>query len=301
MDVKKILMPTDFSACANAALGHALFLAEHLDADLDILHVVVLHNADPLEPTSQFPDADSIYRSLQEIASSELHGLLKDHRTDHLDIREVQRRAVAAAPAIVEYVEEEGIDLVVLGAHGRRGFRRFLMGSVAEEVVRLAPCPVMTLRGTGPTPKLERWEKIVVPFDFSEEAKTALETAKELAARYGSKVHVVHVVEPIMEPHPYVPLHYRNEEFDLPRLLEHVRQDLESLVKTCGDASIACKVAVLEGSPGLRVAEYAEEIAAELIVLTTHGRTGLKRFFLGSVAEKVVRSSNIPVLTLKVT
>ncbi len=298
MNVKRILMPTDFSECSDAALDHALFLAGHFDADLDLLHVVVLHNLEAYEAAEAFPAGDEIYSRLQEIASGEMKELLEGHR-GRLRTREVRRRAIAAAPEIVAYAEEEDVDLIVMGAHGRRGFRRFLLGSVTEEVVRVAPCPVLTMRGQGQASELHRWRRILVPFDFSEPARNALAAARELAVSQGGLLHVVHVVEPIMEPHPYVPAHYRSGAFDLPQLVARVRQDLDSIVAEAAGSDVEYDVDVLEGKPAWRIPEHAESIAADLIVIATHGRTGLSRFFLGSVTERVVRGAGCPVLTLK--
>lgn len=300
MDVKKILLPTDFSECSNAALDHALFLAEHFGAALDLLHVLVLHDIDPYGPQGGFPGREDIYQRLRELASGEMTNLLEGRETGRLEIREGQRRGVAAAPAIVDYAAEEDVDLIVMGAHGRRGFRRFLLGSVAEEVVRLAPCPVLTLRGTEGGSPLHEVRRVLVPFDFSKHSRTALAGATAMAASYGAGLHLLHVVEPILEPHPYVPVHYRSESFDLPRLMAQVEKDLGSIVaEVVGDAA-RCEIRVLEGHPAWRIAEHAEKIEADLIVMATHGRTGLSRFFLGSVTEKVVRSAHCPVLTLKV-
>lgn len=300
MKAQKILMPTDFSECANAALDHALLLAGHLEAELDLLHVVVLHNMDPYEAALDFPDADEVHRRLEKVASGEMKELLTGRPTDHLEIREAQKRAVAAAPAIVEFAAEENVDLIVMGAHGRRGFRRFLLGSVAEEVVRLAPCPVLTIRGEGKGRKteLERPEKILVPFDFSGHSQRALETARELAASYGGKLHVLHVIEPVMEPQPYVPVHYRPEGFDLPQLMSRVKEDLGPIVAEIA-GGVSYEIGVDEGNPAWCIAETADKVGADLIVIATHGRTGLGRFFLGSVTERVVRTARCPVLTLK--
>lgn len=300
MEVKKILMPTDFSECSNAALNHALFFAEHFAADLDLLHVVVLHDLEAGDSGAHFPDADEIFLRRRDLATGEMKALLSERRTDHLGVREVQRRGVAAATEIVAYAAEENVDLIVMGAHGRRGFRRFLLGSVAEEVVRLAPCAVMTLRGEGKSPVLHLPRKILVPFDFSEHSRRALATARDLAADYGARLELLHVIEPIMEPHPYVPLHYRSEAFALPELMARVREDLGPIVEEVVGDKADVTIEVREGNPAWQIAEHADEVEADLIVIATHGRTGIARFFLGSVTERVVRGAACPVLTLKV-
>lgn len=301
MDIKRILLPTDFSECSNAALDHALFLAEHFKAGLDLLHVVVLHEIDPWESARDgFPDREDIERRLREMAAGEMKGLLEERETGRLEIRERQRRGVAAAPAIVEYATEEDVDLVVMGAHGRRGFRRFLLGSVAEEVVRLAPCPVLTLRSADPASALHKVDDVLVPFDFSKHSKTALAAAAETASSYGARLHLLHVIEPIMEPHPYVPVHYRPESFDLPQLKARVEEDLGPIIAEVVGDTVPCETHVLEGHPAWCIVDQAEKLGADLIAMATHGRTGLAHFFLGSVTEKVVRGAHCPVLTIKV-
>jgi nucleotide-binding universal stress UspA family protein len=296
MKLDRILMPTDFSEASHAALDYALFLAEQHGAALDLLHVVVLHGSEPYDVAAQFPDADEVARRLQEIASSTMQELLAARRTDHLEIREVHRRAITAAPAILDYAADEDVDLIVLGTHGRRGVRRFLLGSVAEEVVRLAPCPVLTIPGKT-RPELRPIARIVAPVDYSEPSKSALAAAKELAETYGGLVCAVHVLEPIPEYHPFtigagVPVDYR-------RLTEQAKETLGRLVEEVGGPRVEVETEVLLGSPGPRITEYAEQVEADLIVVATHGHTGLSRLFLGSVAEKVVRLAGCPVLVLR--
>ncbi|MCP3957124.1 MAG: universal stress protein [bacterium] len=298
MRFQKILLPTDFSACASAALAHAIFLTDHFDARLDLLHVVAIHTHDPFNPAAHFPDANDIFHKLQEMTASEMRQLTGDRQTDHLDIREVQRRGISAAPEIVAYAEEEGCDLIVMGAHGRRGLRRFLLGSVAEEVVRLAPCPVLTMRGEESQP-LSKVRKIVAPIDFSEPAKEALLAAKDLAATFGSRVDVVHVVEPSLDPQLYLPFHDRFASYSAEELVAAVRDGLGPMVAGLGGPEVEGEVEVLEGHAAARITEYAEAVDADLIVIATHGLTGVLRFLLGSVTEKVVRGASCPVLTLR--
>lgn len=146
MQLKKILMPTDFSSCAGSALGHAVALAEQFGAELHLLHVVVLHQDDPHNPGYTFPGLDELHQRMEEVASSEMQRWVADPRAAGLKVVEAQTRHIAAAPAILDYAARENIDLIVLGTHGRRGLRRFLLGSVTEEVVRSASCPVLTYR-----------------------------------------------------------------------------------------------------------------------------------------------------------
>ena len=207
-----------------------------------------------------------------------------------------QTRGIAVAPAIVEYAEAEEIDLIVLGTHGRRGLRRFLLGSVAEEVVRTAGCPVVTVphEDARHTDSIER---IVVPFDFSADSVWALETAKELAATYGSRLDVVHAIMPPMAAGGVA-------DSPLPSgvwvdIEKKIREDLVQRVESTAGPEVPIETHVLEGRAAGRITKFAEEMGADLIVIGSHGLSGLRRFLLGSVSERVVRSAHCPVLVTR--
>ncbi|RMH17320.1 MAG: universal stress protein [Acidobacteria bacterium] len=300
MKVKNILMPTDFSSCANAALDCAIFLAEQYDARLTLLHVLVLHEEDPADPAYHFPDGEELVARLRRVARGELRGLI-DRRggLPALDLHEVTVRGVAPAPEIVGYASEHHSDLIVIGTHGRRGLRRFLLGSVAEEVVRLAPCPVLTVRGTEEQPRLKALEHVVVPYDFSRTAKASVATAKEIARIYRSRLHVVHVIQPPMDPELYDPLHDARLSYNLMELKGEVQRRLVDVADEAPGEPVPTETAVLDGPAARAIARYADQLGAALIVMATQGLTGVERFFLGSVTEKVVRLAHTPVLTLR--
>lgn len=295
MNVDKILMPTDFSDCANAALGHAIFLAQQLDAEIHLLHVVLVHAEDPHAVGHEFPATDEIFSRLDEIAQSELQRTLGMPPDGALTIHKAQRRAIAAAPAIVQYAADEGIDLIVLGTHGRRGLRRFLLGSVTEEVVRTAACPVLTVHDDEESQRMQRIDRIVVPFDFSHDSQAALETAKVLAKIYGSSIDLVHVVAPPMAPGvgAPVPAPYHVD------LSDEVEKALDRHLTQSASDDIAIETHVLYGHAPSQITDYAEQSGANLIVIGSHGLTGMSRFLLGSVSERVVRGAHCPVLVLR--
>jgi len=297
MQVKKILMPTDFSDCAQAVLGHAIFFAQEFGAELHLLHVVVLHEDDPFNPAYHFPDAEEIYSRLRDDASEKMKKVIAEHENEPFVIREAQQRGVAAAPEIVDYAREEAIDLVVMGAHGRRGLRRLLLGSVAEEVVRTAPCPVLTSRSEAHPPS--KIDRIVVPIDFSIASRQALAAARELAAVHDSRIDLIHVVEPPIYPQYYEPLYQQAEEYTFPQMAVKVEDGLASFAREVEGPVVEMHLEVLEGTAAERIVEYANDERADLVVIATEGLTGLERFLLGSVTEKVVRTSECPVLTLK--
>jgi len=144
---KVILVPVDFSPFAERALDYAVALATALDAKVHIFHCATL-------PSYGVPELSaavtaSWIEQLVEDGKAALHKLA-DARGASERIAGTLLRTGDARDEIVRVCEELRVDLVVMGTHGRRGVRRALLGSVAESVVRTAPCPVLTVRGTGP-------------------------------------------------------------------------------------------------------------------------------------------------------
>ena len=147
LQIKKILFPTDFSACAERAFAHAAYLADRHEAELHVLHVTETYQKDD-EVTYLM---DEPVATDEEITEQLYIGAgRKGHEQDGLRVMQVQARGGSARIAILGYAEEHAIDLIVMGTHGRRGLDRLLMGSVAEAVVRRAACPVHTIRGDKP-------------------------------------------------------------------------------------------------------------------------------------------------------
>lgn len=294
MNIQTILMPTDFSDCSNAALDYALFLAQRHSAELHLLHASVLHAPDPpsLEE-SKYPPLEEIAARLDAIAEGEMGRLIAEHGDDRLSIREVTRRSVAAAPAIVEYADDEDIDVIVMGTHGHRGVRRWFLGSVTEEVIRTAERPVFTIGNVAAARGLRAIERIVVPFDFSDDARHSLEVAAELAASTESAIDLVHVCAPMVPTAaevgaPSVDTLYPDSS--------EIEAHLQRIVGEVPDVSI--ETHVLQGPIAVSLADFAERRQAQLIVIGTHGLSGIPRLMLGSVTERIVRTATCPVLVL---
>lgn len=139
---------------------------------------------------------------------------------------------------------------------------------------------------------------ILCPVDFSDTATHALETAIELATRLNAKIHLVHVYQyptfsmPEADLATPIDMSLQND------YSERLKQQLEDLYKNYSDSGITINSTLTEGVPYVEIVQTAKKINADLIVIGTHGRTGLSHMLLGSVAERVVRSSNIPVLSV---
>ncbi len=183
--LKNLLFPTDFTRCAHQALEHALYLAKEYRAELHMLHAVVLHGLVHDSPSYRLTDIEEVERRLEAAAAEHMQSALDRKAVNNIVVIKVKKRGLSAGPVIVEYARAHEIDLIVMGTHGRRGLGHLVLGSVAEEVVRSAPCAVFTVRELAEPQPLEMVEKILVPVDFSTYSQRAVSYARELAASYG--------------------------------------------------------------------------------------------------------------------
>jgi nucleotide-binding universal stress UspA family protein len=266
-----ILVPTDGSDVAAAAADAAVGLARRFDADVHALYV------------RDSPEDDGGGRATATVAERATAAGV-DASTAAVDAEgPVHRRLLA-------YVADEGIDLVVMGTHGRTGLDRFVLGSVAERTLRESPVPVLTVHEE--TAVDRDLDAILVPTDGSDCAETAAAHAVDLALATGAALHVVHVVDVGILP--------ADESGDVLDELERAgRRALDSVVERAAEAGVSTtRASVLSGAPHRAITDYVDAEAVDLVVMGTHGHTGFDRYLLGSVAERVVRLSDRPVLTL---
>ena len=188
----RILVAIDFSDGSGKALALAHRLSEESHGTLHLVHVKVLYGE---EDDGGDESAETLQASMEKLYSRvcEEHGLPTDRAVEFTALRDV-----APAAALLRYAADKHCDLIVSGTHGRRGFRRMILGSVAEELVRLAPCPVLTV--SEKLTRIGEVRSILVPVDFSLYSKSSLAVARELAGIYGSTIQLLHVVEEAMHP-----------------------------------------------------------------------------------------------------
>ena len=293
--LNRILFPHDFSECAGQAFTHAIYFAEKYDAELHLLHVVTLFEDAPQVNEKNFPDKGTIQKRLEEISASKMKGLKEKHESDNLKIVVSVKRAVSEAP---DYASEKDVDLIVMGTHGRRGIGHLFLGSVAEEVVRLSNVPVFTIKEEEKPKPIKNWEKILVPIDFSEHSNTALAHAKAIAESYEAGLQLLHVIE---EPvHPALSLGGKSSIFDIvPDLKADCKKRIEKMMKETKGPEVKSEIFIIEGTASSDIIRFASETNSDLIVIATHGLTGIEHLLMGSVTEKVVRMASCPVFTVK--
>lgn len=298
LKLRRILFPTDFSRRSERSLDMALEVADRFEAELHMLHAIVLHADDPNDPAHLFPDPEEIRQRLEEIADRRMATSIASRGERGVQVIRSRRRGISTAPVILEHADEIGADLIVMSTHGRRGIEHVLLGSVTEEVVRLAACPVLTVRADAEVEESPTVRTIVVPVDFSEHARGALAQARELAASFGAALRVLHVFGRPIHPEIYIggmPL----ETPEFPAVEGSLREALETFVREGSGPAVETSVHVTEGRAVAGILDFAQDADADLIVIATHGLTGLAHVLLGSVTEKVVRRAPCPVLTVK--
>lgn len=302
MHLRHILVPTDFSTPADAALNHAVSLADRFDATLHLLHVVNDPGAGWYGLGEAEVQIDRLKSKAQAQARKRLEGMARE--TDGAEVRTAvaKRLNFDVVDAIQEYIDGHTVDLVVMGTHGRTGVGQFVLGNVANQLIRRSACPVMTVRQheeeAEDVPSLE-YENLLAPIDFSEHSRGALKITKQIAGRYGATQHLLFVAEKRVLPTfsdtgiPGVGV----VEMD-PDIVANAEAALEELDGQVDGPEVTSTYHVDEGDVTESIIDFAEAKDVGLIVMATRGLTGIDRFVLGSNTERVVRAAPCPVLTV---
>jgi nucleotide-binding universal stress UspA family protein len=298
LQLQKILFPTDFSKCSEQALAHAVFLAEKYEAEIYVLHVITIFEDQPSIVSNEIAETKEMVKKLEDVAEKQLNKILDSHSSNDIKITTEIKRGLSAAPAILEYASENKIDLIIMGTHGRRGLGHLLLGSAAEEVVRLAPCPLFTIRELKDPKPVMHVNNILVPIDFSNYSEKALAYASEIAQSYNAQLQVLHIIEETM--HPAFSVTGKSSIFDLvPDIKDDSRKRAEKILSNFVSDRVKSKIFIQGGRAANDIIKFAKENSTDLIVIATHGLTGLEHMLLGSVTEKVVRMAHCPVFTVK--
>ncbi|MBN2425488.1 MAG: universal stress protein [Calditrichaceae bacterium] len=295
MKFKHIVVPTDFSPTANNAVKQALVLAARYDAKVTVTHARVLYEDDPAALSGKLKEL----KKNEEEIESELKKRMEESCDKELSVKVNHEiiRGYSAPSAILNYLNTNTPDLVVIGTHGRSGVEHFLLGSVAEKVVRYAPCPVLTVNESSECGRA--FPKIIVPVDFSELSIIALKAAAELAEAGSEEIHLFYAVD--KDVHPALYSWGMKSVLDIvPDIIQkaEIKMD-QAAAQVPGLSKVKLIKRVDAGVPYKEIARYVKEINADLVVIATHGLAGLDRMLLGSTTEKLIRAIKKPILTLK--
>jgi nucleotide-binding universal stress UspA family protein len=283
---KNILFATDFSEPSRHALLHALAMAKRYDAKLTVVHVAAPEAATPI-PMEPVP----LELDWQKKKAAESLARLEDFEPLHMYPHETILKQGNPWMEMSGVIEDKGIDLIVLGTHGRGVFATLMLGSVAEQVLRHATCPVLTV-GPFVSPSVvdrEQLSHILFATDFSEGSMHALPYALSLAEENNAGLTLIHVMEQLQP----MPIEYSKE------LLADYRKRLWQLVPE--EANLWCKpqVVVEIGVAADTIVRTAHDRMADLIVMGVHPGGVVASHLPWTVIHSVVRHSRCPVLTTR--
>ena len=295
MQIKKILVPTDFSETSNKAVSQAIMLAVKHRAELVALHARVLYQDDP----SQIPQRLELLKEKEDKIEAELLDHMK-RQIKKADIPKIKHeiiRGYSAPSAILSYINSNKFDLVVIGTHGRSGLGHFLIGSVAEKVVRYANCPVLTVHNRSEA--REEFKHLLIPFDFSDHARFALTVALEMAESDQTKVTLLYAVDRAV--HPALFAWGMKSIFDIiPDIVEKAKKKMDEIIAEIPNPLKArIEKKIVEGLAHNEIVNFVQDSDVDLVVMATKGLVGLDRLLLGSTTEKVIRGAHVQLLTLK--
>jgi nucleotide-binding universal stress UspA family protein len=282
--MKTLLVPLDGSELAARALPYAMTLAKAADGKL-----ILLRGVDALK-MNQLPEQDAAAELDAAVERAKAGGVEAEPYLYHLYYDRV-------GSLIADTARQQQADLIVMSTHGRGGFGRWIYGSVADEVLREAEVPVLLVPAGCEQPwSSDRKPCIVVPLDRSELAEAALGPATELARLLGAGLFLVHVVQ--LPTYAYGD-GYAFSQFDAEAELTEAREYVEQIAGRLRASGLSVRTWTGVDSPSLAIAAMARAAEADLIVMATHGRGGLARLVLGSVATGTLQRANVPVLVVR--
>lgn len=295
VQLKTIMCTTDFSDFSNLSVTYAMALAREFDAKLYVCHVVDVSSA--VMYGEAMVDISQQHQRMVQYAHEQLEQLTAGYPIDWEPI------VVAghAADEICRMAKENAADLVVCATHGRSGLKRLILGSVAERLMQILPCPLLIIRVLQPDADFKKqlsMKRILVGCDFSADSSLALTHGLSIAQEFQSELHLVNVDESLKNQEASNRVQ-KPEDSLFEDLQDQLNQRLKGLVSDESCNWCTLKTAVLAGQPYEALSAYAEKNDIDLIVLGVRGRGLVEKLFVGSTTDRVVRRASCPVLAVR--
>ena len=276
--IKKILVPVDFSTLANNAIETAIAMSKRQLATITLMHVI--ENTYVLFPPEANGAAGALLPQLVKDANENLSHRAKELRVKHDIVVNHIVQAGNPADEICRWALHKKMDLIVMGTHGASGLREFFMGSNAYRVVKNAPCPVLTLPGNN---QWLNFKKILFPVRMVSHALDKYEVVRPIIRKNDSSLLVAGVVKK-SEPASHI---------EMKELVDRVRRQIAE------DDVICCSELHYCENPAKQVLDIAERDKSDLIVITATLDRTVKDFFLGPYTQDIVNHAQFPVLSIK--
>jgi nucleotide-binding universal stress UspA family protein len=290
MEISTVLCPVDRSEISRRAFGYGMAIARRYRATLNVLEVIDWSLPPIAGDTSPFLEMPP---ELQASALEALQRLAAPAREAGI-VTEIAVASGSVTRQILDRAVTVGAGIIVVGTHGRSGFERMTLGSVAERLVRKAPCPVLTVPpGSAELPP-DLFRTIVCSTDFSDPSLAAVRTARSLAGDLSARCVLVHVVHWPFSGEDTAP---GATELRL-RLESEAEELLARAADDTTDAGADVGIEVLTGIPRDEILAAANRHAADLVVMGVSGRGAVERGLLGSTTRGVIGRAPCPVLTV---
>lgn len=291
--IKRLLLATDFSECARRAEDYASALAASWRVELTVMTVVEFQpGLDPEYAVNQVYLSDRMYHATGELAT------FKD-KLHRRGIRAITRVGTGLpSEEVIAAALAEDTDLIIVGTRGKSGLAHVLLGSTAERVIRMAPCPVLAVPMPSAQDRIGQGltlERILVPTDFSECSLEAVQYARVVSAQAKASIELLHIMEPISYGIDFT----IESSHDREQKRKAAAKQVEVLSSQFTAAGIAAKASLYGGAPPDAILKVAAQSESDLIVMGTHGRRGLSHVWAGSVTEAILRRGTIPVLAVR--
>jgi nucleotide-binding universal stress UspA family protein len=287
---RHVLIATDYSDEAERALVVGAQFARRCSAQVTLAHA---YDATPYMRLLEPRNSAEAKLAMRDAAAEKL-GALRDAHLDGLEVDIAAVSAESPAMGICDHAEKVGADVIVVGTRGRGTVMRVLVGSVAERIIRHAKCDVLVVRGN-----TDGWSPshMVAPTDLSEVASVAIEATAVLHGVFESKVSLLHVYDddvPVPAAGAFKLADTAVVAANLKNELDTKRQDIFG-----DDENVDSEVLVGE-HPADIICKWCEDNDANLVIVSSHGRTGLAHVLMGSVAEQIIRYAPCPALAIRV-
>jgi nucleotide-binding universal stress UspA family protein len=302
---ERILVPLDGSLRAERALPLAADLAGAGSGEV-ILASVVTEPTNLRREEDQPPTAEAVLAGERETAMRSLEDVSQRLELAGVTTQMEVRVAPTVAPALLDIIQTAHADLVIMCSHGRTGFQRWTLGSVAQKIARQATVPTLVLRADGPdlmsaTGDGPRSLCALVPLDGSSEAEMALEPAARLASALAAPgqgaLHLLHVVQ--LEDANHTALNARQSlQQEAEMYLRRVAERLTGAPLASLSLTVSWSV-IFDPDAAAAILEQRADRSYDLIAMASHGRSGFQLWALGSVTERVLQTSALPLLIVR--
>lgn len=305
--IRHILCPIDFSETSLLALTYAAAFASWYEADLDVLHVAPALEDDVTTLQSRVDAPPGLNAVTRDRITSEIGRAIAAAGAVRVNARALALNG-RAHETIVHQAQAQPTDLLVMGTHGRSGFNRLLLGSVTEKVLRMAPCPVLTVppAASPVAAATVTFKRILCPMDFSPAAVKALRYALDLGRQAGGSLTVLHALEYTdpddgFELSPFDPCHEASVEgrHRKQHLMARTRERVHALLAQEPTTWCGIDEVVAYDRAYKAILRHAAETGADVIVMGAQGAGGLELMLYGSNTQHVVRAATCPVLTVR--